>query len=217
MGDFMIKAILFDFDGVICDTEPLNFNFKLEKMKEMGFPVTKEFLLARVGESFSVMFPREFQVENSEKYVKEYYSDYKKAHTDYKSILYPEVPILLEYCKQKNIICVIASNSNHSRLEKAVKDIELEEYFYKLYSNELLQVSKPNPLFYTKVVEDLGFNKDEVIVIEDSVHGIEAAVHAGLYTIAKKEYFFNLDQSLANIQIDKHTEVIEIIERMNIE
>ena len=59
------------------------------------------------------------------------------------------------------------------------------------------------------------FEKDEVIVIEDSVHGIEAAVNAGLYTIAKKEYFFNLDQSYANIQVDKHTEVIDIIERLN--
>ena len=68
----MIKAILFDFDGVICDTEPVNFNYKLEKMHEMGFPVTKEFLLSRVGESFSVMFPREFpHVENPEKYVEE--------------------------------------------------------------------------------------------------------------------------------------------------
>ena len=212
----MIKAILFDFDGVICDTEPVNFNYKLEKMHEMGFPVTKEFLLSRVGESFSVMFPREFpHVENPQKYVEEYYSGYKKAHRDYKSILYPEVPELLKYCKQNNITCVIASNSNHARLEKAVKEIELEDYFYKLYSNEKLKVSKPNPLFYTKVVEDLGLNKDEVLVIEDSVHGIEAAVHAGLYTIAKKEYFFNLDQSLANIQIDKHTEVIDIIKQRN--
>lgn len=211
----MIKAILFDFDGVICDTEPLNFNYKLNKMNEMGFPVTKEFLLARIGESFKVMFPREFpEAEDPKKVVKEYYEGYEKAHMDYKSVLYPEVIDLLEYCKENNITCVIASNSAQKRLEDAVSEIGLTHYFEKLYTSQQLKISKPNPLFYTTVVEDMGLEKDEVIVIEDSVHGIEAAVNAGLYTIAKKEYFFNLDQSKAHIQIDKHTEVIELLKKM---
>lgn len=212
----MIKAVIFDFDGVICDTEPLNFNYKLNKMNEMGFPVTKEFLLQRVGESFKVMFPREFpHVENPKKYVKEYYEGYEKAHMDYKSVLYPEVISLLEYCKQNNLICVIASNSAQKRLEDAVEEIGLTNYFYKLYTSQQLKIAKPNPLFYTTVIEDLNLSKDEAIVIEDSVHGIEAAVNAGLYTIAKKEYFFNLDQSKANIQVDKHTEIIDILEKLN--
>ena len=62
----MIKAVLFDFDGVICDTEPQFFEYKLKKMNEMGFPVTREFLLERIGESFRVMFPREFKVDDPE-------------------------------------------------------------------------------------------------------------------------------------------------------
>lgn len=211
----MIKAILFDFDGVICDTEPANFNYKQTKMKEMGFPVTKEFLLERVGESFNVMFPREFKVDDPQKYIDEYYNSYEKANFDYKELVYPEVKPLLEFCKENNILCVISSNSNHKRLEKAIHELEFDDYFYRFYTNEILKVSKPNPLFYTKVVEDLQFNKNEVIVIEDSVHGIDAAVNAGLFTIAKKEDFFHLDQSKANMQIDKHTEIIDYIKKQN--
>ena len=211
----MITTIFFDFDGVICDTEPTYFSYKLKKMADMGFPVTKEFLLARIGESFRVMFPREFKVDNPEKYIQEYYNDSGKKDIDYKPLLNQEVIQLLEYCKENKISCYITSNSNHEHLEKTLKDLNIYHYFNKIYSNEILNVAKPNPLFYTKIVDDLNLNKDEIIVIEDSFHGISASIHAGLYTIAKKESFFNIDQSLADTKIDLLTEVIDIIKEKN--
>lgn len=209
----MIKAICFDFDGVICDTEPATFNYKLRKMAEMGFPVSKEFLLARVGLSFREMFKREFSVENPQQYIDEYYNGNEKRNIDYKSIMYPEVPLLLEYCKQNNIRCVVTSNSNHERLVRAIQDLELSDYFENIYSNEHMKISKPDPLFYTTVVEDLKLNKDEVMVIEDSYTGIQASHNANLFTVAIKENFFNIDQSNADVIVEKHSQIIEILKK----
>lgn len=211
----MITTIFFDFDGVICDTEPTYFNYKLKKMADMGFPVSKDFLLARIGESFRVMFPREFKVDNPEKYIQEYYNDTGKKDIDYKPLFNQEVIQLLEYCKENHISCYITSNSHHEHLEKILKDLNIIHYFHKIYSNELLKVAKPNPLFYTKIVDDLNINKDEVIVIEDSYHGIKAAKDAELTTIAKTESFFGIDQSLADLKIDLLTEVIELLKEKN--
>ena len=211
----MIKAVLFDFDGVICDTEPQFFEYKLKKMNEMGFPVTREFLLKRIGESFRVMFPREFKVKDPEKYINEYYSGVGHSITDYKKLMFPELTDLLEYCTRKHLICAITSNSKHERLEAALKEMEIDKYFYRVYSNESLGVAKPNPLFYTKVLEDLHLSCEEAVVIEDSVHGIAAAKDDGIYTIAKKENYFHIDQSYADTQIDQLTEVIDIIEKKN--
>ena len=211
----MITTIYFDFDGVVCDTEPTYFEYKLKKMHNMGFPVTKEFLLARIGESFRVMFPREFKVDNPEKYINEYYNSTGKKDIDFRPLMNKEIIDLLEYCKENNISCYITSNSIHEQLENSLKQIGILHYFKKIYSNELLKVAKPNPLFYTKIVDDLNISKDEVIVIEDSYHGISAAKDAGLYTIAKKESFFNIDQSKADIKIDLLTEVIDIIKEKN--
>ena len=211
----MIKALFFDFDGVICDTEPTYFKYKLKKMEDMGFPVTKEFLLARIGESFRVMFPREFKVDNPEKYIQEYYNDTGKKDIDYLPLFNTEIIDLLNYCKQSNLSCYITSNSNHEQLETTLRKLNILHYFKKIYSNELLKVAKPNPLFYSLIVDDLKLNKDEIIVIEDSYHGISAAKDAGLFTIAKKESFFNIDQSKADIKIDLLTEVIDIIKKRN--
>lgn len=209
----MIKAILFDFDGVICNTEPKFFEFKLWKMNQMGFKVTREFLLEHVGESFRVMFPREFKVEDPDKYVKEYYDGVEQMNIRYDQLMYPELIDLLKYCKSHHIRCAVTSNSKQERLEAALKKMNIESYFEKVYSNEKLGVAKPDPLFYIRVIEDMGLKKEEAIVIEDSVHGIKAAKNAGLYTIAKKENYFHLDQSYADRQIDKLTEVITILEK----
>ena len=134
---------------------------------------------------------------------------------DFRPLINKEIIDLLEYCKENNISCYITSNSIHEQLENSLKQIGILHYFKKIYSNELLKVAKPNPLFYTKIVDDLNISKDEVIVIEDSYHGISAAKDAGLYTIAKKESFFNIDQSKADIKIDLLTEVINIIKEKN--
>ena len=129
--------------------------------------------------------------------------------------MFPELTDLLEYCTRKHLICAITSNSKHERLEAALKEMEIDKYFYRVYSNESLGVAKPNPLFYTKVLEDLHLSCEEAVVIEDSVHGIAAAKDAGIYTIAKKENYFHIDQSYADTQIDQLTEVIDIIEKKN--
>ena len=211
----MIKAVLFDFDGVICNTEPKFFEYKLWKMNEMGFPVTREFLLERVGESFRIMFPREFKVENPEKYIHEYYSGMGDSINNYNELMFPELIDLLEYCDAHGILCAITSNSKHERLISAAKQMNIYSYFKHIYSNESLGVAKPDPLFYTKVLENLGIDSKEAIVIEDSTHGIAAAKKAGIFTIAKKESFFHLDQSYADAQIDKLTEAIDFIEKAN--
>ncbi|MGN1344446.1 MAG: HAD family hydrolase [Traorella sp.] len=211
----MITTVLFDFDGVICDSEPVYFEYKLQKMKEMGFPVTKEFLLSRIGESFRVMFPREFHVENPDKYVDEYYRDSKKSDIDYRPLMFPELIDLLQYCQTQNIACYITSNSKQEHLERALKQLKINSYFKKIYTNEQLKIAKPNPLFYQRVIEDLNLAKEEVIVIEDSKHGIAAAKGADLFTIAKKESYFHIDQSQADMQVDLLSEVIDIIKNLN--
>lgn len=211
----MIKAIFFDFDGVICDTEPVFYDFKKKKMAEMGFPVDDDFLMKRIGESFRVMFPREFKVEDPEKYIKEYYASDELNHLDYRPFMYPELIELLKYCKKHEILCAITSNSKQDRLEKVTVQLGIHDYFSALFSSDLLKVAKPNPQFYTAIATKLHLKQDEILVIEDSTHGIEAAVHAGLFTVAKKEYRFGMDQSLANRSIDLLTEVIPIIEEIN--
>lgn len=210
----MLKAVFFDFDGVICNTEPSFFEFKLQEMAKLGFPVTREFLLKHVGESFRVMFPREFKVDNALEIIHKYYSDMENENINYASLMYPELLDLLKFCKENNLICAITSNSKQSRLEKVTVELNIREYFDELYSNERLGVSKPNPLFYTNVCKQLNIQPEEALVIEDSTPGIHAAVHANIKTVAIAENYFNLDQSEAHYIVNQHSEVIDIIKTL---
>lgn len=211
----MIKAIFFDFDGVICDTEPAFFEYKYNKMNEMGYPVTREFLLDRVGESFRVMFPKEFKSDNPEAVIEEYYDGVDKNITDYPSMIYPTLLQLLDYCKTQNIMMYVTSNSKHHRLLHALSDMKIDSYFKAVYSSEMLHIAKPDPLFYEKIAVLEHLKKEEVIIIEDSSHGISAAKNAGFFTIAKAEHYFGIDQSMADLQIEEHKEIINILEKMN--
>lgn len=211
----MIQAVFFDFDGVICNTEPIFFEFKLKEMAKLGYPVKKEFLLKHVGESFRVMFPREFHADDPDSIIESYYTDMEHLSIDLKELMYPDLIELLDYCKSQNLTCAITSNSKQERLVKAVQTLNIKEYFCQLYSNERLGVAKPDPLFYKKVLDDLHLNPYDAIVIEDSAHGIYAAKGAGIYTIAKKETYFGIDQSKADIQVDHLSEVIGILKTLN--
>ncbi len=211
----MIKTIFFDFDGVIVNSEPTYFEYKVKKLQEMGFPVTREYLLTRIGESVRIILPKLFNVENPEKYIEDYYNDPRKKYIDYRPLMYPELIEVLDYCKENGIKCYITSNSKVEHLKNTCEQLDILHYFDGLYSIETFGVAKPDPLFYTRIVEDLNLNKEEILVIEDSEHGISAAKNAGLYTIAKKEDYFNIDQSYADTIIDLLTEVLDIIKEKN--
>lgn len=207
----MIKAILFDFDGVICDTEPIYFEFKLDKMQRMGLHVSREWLMKFVGENFKTMILREYESDNKEAIIQEYFEEFDKLYIDYQKALYPKVFEFVAYCQNKGIKCYICSNANRIKMESAISQLNLNARFDHIYTSYQLGVSKPNPEFYTKILNDLNLTNEEVIVIEDSTKGIKAAKEANIFTVAKKEYYFNIDQSHADYHIDDFDEIFRLL------
>lgn len=209
----MIKALIFDYDGVICRTEEYFQQRKVDYINSLGYSITLQDLFPFIGESFSTVFVRMFPNHpNADEVVRYYYETLATCLPPYEEIFNSEIFEVLEYCKNKGIKVAVASNSKHYRLVQECENLKLLKYLDKLVSSELAQVAKPNPAFYELTLKKLNVNNDEAIVIEDSKNGILAAKKANIYTLAKKENIFHIDQSLADGQIDLLTEVIDVIE-----
>ena len=84
-----------------------------------------------------------------------------------------------------NLSLYIGSNSVNDRIIDGLQRVELNKYFKpeQVYSFDLVEKPKPYPDIYLKAIEDNKLNKNETIIIEDSIVGVKAGVSAGVKVI----------------------------------
>lgn len=109
--------------------------------------------------------------------------EYLKNVIDYK----PNAENLLKYLKEKGYTLVIASTTNDHTIEiyknhnmNIINKANFDDMFSLIYSKGAVTELKPNPDIHYKVLENLNVDKDDCIIIEDSLIGVEAAKNAGI-------------------------------------
>lgn len=182
-----MKAIIFDMDGVLFDTEKLCMdswvavaaNHGMTGVEEV-FPLciglndtdTRALIMDRMGEEFPY---DEFKKEASawfHAYVKENGLPVKKG-----------VREILEYLKENGWSVGLASSSRKKSVLSHLENTGLREYFSVIITGDMIEHSKPQPDIYLKACEELGANPKECFAIEDSLNGIRSAHWAGLKPI----------------------------------
>ena len=96
-------------------------------------------------------------------------------------------------------------------LKRNLNSCEIDEFFDIILSGEMFERSKPNPEIYLKCLKMSGLNSDDVLVIEDSKYGIEAANNANLKVLAIKDKKFGIDQSEAFAIIDSFSDLLNYL------
>ena len=214
----MIKAVIFDMDGVLVDSEPVYQEATINVLDSLNIKATQEDLLKLAGGS-SLHFNKFIQdvskgsisCEDFNKVCDQYYLD---NPVKYEKIMFPHVRETLDYLKDKGYILALASSSKEYEIENVLKRCDLKDYFKLIISGEVFKESKPNPEIYLTCIKRLNIEADECVAVEDSEYGIEAAKKAGLICIAKRDDRFNYDQSMADYFIDDHREIIDILENL---
>ncbi len=197
----MIKAIIFDLDGVLCQTEDYRLEKEYEYLESLGVRVSKQDLYTSAGGTKvdkGINFDRLFGEQ--EAYIRNRKSILNKMHTatDFLDIRTDNIIEVLEFLHEKKIRIACASNSTYARLEIIMNDCMIRNYFDLVLSTELTDKRKPDPYIYNETVRLLNIQKDECIVVEDSKMGIEAAKAAELFTVAYKDKGGFIDQSKAD-------------------
>lgn len=181
------KAVVFDMDGVIFDSERLVLECwaqiaqakGIKRMDEVfhrcigtNMIKTKEILLENYGEDFPF---DEFRTEASILFHSRYDNGRLPMKTGIKE--------LLSYLKEKGIKIGLASSTRYEVVHQELQDAGILCYFQSLTCGDMVKKSKPEAEIFLKACERLCVRPEEAIAIEDSFNGIRSAYRAGMLTI----------------------------------
>ena len=219
----MIKAIIFDMDGVIVDTEFQDFRIQQEFIKKENPSINqvKTNFDELIGQSYNMLYEtlRKFIGSNDSlneiKRRFEAYNAIAYESINYQQLFRKELLPILKWAKSKGVLLAVASSSTYEHIIEVLNSCNIKNYFDVIYSGEFVEESKPNPAIYLNTLEKLNVSANQAITIEDSYYGISAAKAAGITTIAYKEMRAAIDQSAADYLVGDMTEAYEIIQTLN--
>lgn len=183
----MIKAIIFDMDGLMIDSERVTFECYQEILKGMNLTMDEEFYKTLLGKPLKGIYQRFYDVYGNDFPIEDVIKDVhalmaKRFETE-------GVPIktglksLLEYLKENNYKTIVATSSNRDRVDTILSQAQITDYFDDSICGDEVTKGKPNPEVFLKSCQKLDVNVDEAIVLEDSEAGIQASYDAGIKVI----------------------------------
>ena len=181
------KAVIFDMDGVIFDSERLVLEGWQEIAAKYGIEGIEEVLPRCLGvnaqatrEIFREYYGQDFPYDE---YKKEASALFHSRYGNGKLPLKPGVKELLSYLKEKGYLVGLASSTRQAIVEQEIRDAGLMPYFDNLVCGDMLKRSKPEPDIYLKACENLDVEPRMAVAVEDSYNGIRSAKRAGMVPV----------------------------------
>lgn len=195
----MLKAVIFDMDGVLVDSEPFHFEVDKRVLKKCGFIANDDILNPYVGVSNPEMWKdlkEKYNLILSVEELLKLQSELRMDALNEKKIeAIDGIQELLNELKQNKIITAVASSSSRFFIEAILDALRIREYFAVILSGEEVQRGKPYPDIFLKTAEMLRVSPQECVVIEDSTNGVKAALSAGMKCIG----YANLNSGLQDL------------------
>lgn len=181
----MIKAAIFDMDGLLVDSERIIMQACIAAAQQIGIAYTQaEYtqLIGRAGpDSTRRMIEQLDGVENFNRVMQGLDSQLAERNNSFP--LKPGALDLLEYYQANNIICSVASSSHTHHINHRLSQVGVLDFFSYVTSGQEVENGKPSPDIYLLAVKKLGLNVSECIAFEDSETGARAAISAGLKVV----------------------------------
>ena len=189
-----IKAVLFDMDGLMVDTESLATEAFIHSAKKQGYDMTKEETLLVLGFTTKSIYDFwENYFKNSDVSGKQLVDDHYKY---IENILFttgprkmPYIEELLKYLKESNYKVAVASSSNMDHIINNMEKTGLKKYIDEFASGAEVENGKPAPDVFLLAAERLGVKPEECLVLEDSKAGVLAGSSAGAKVIMVPDMF----------------------------
>lgn len=204
-----IRAVLFDMDGVLINTEPLHYRMWKEAFHNRGLEIEYDVYKGCIGTTDA--FLMDLVLEN---YGRDFRDDRdfpaEVAAIEERMLReegFPQMPgarEMLERLYRAGYLLAVASSSPLSRIERAMDYIGARQYFKILNTAENVARSKPAPDVYLDTAEKLGVAPKECIVLEDSENGSVAADLAGMVCIGLRNPDSG-DQNLERTKVIIHS------------
>lgn len=183
----MIKAVLFDMDGVLIDTEKYLTKFWQQAAAEAGLSLKIEdcYMFRSFASQFaSVVFQEKCGKEYDYFAIRNRRKELMKAHIETNGIeIKPEVKETLWAIKQKGIQIAVVTATDEERTKSYLTEIGIYEWFDSVICATMVERGKPFPDVYLYACDRIGCTPKECMAVEDSPNGIQAASDAGCKTV----------------------------------
>ena len=184
-----MKAVVFDMDGVLTDTEKIyRIYWKQEGMK-LGLSEEEMTVICdriaggtrktnagvfkeKLGEDFDYMSYRARVMEEFNRHIHEHGVELKS-----------NVRETLEYLKEKGVRLAVATSTYREKAEERLQMAGIYDYFDAMIYGDDIEKGKPEPDIYLKACEALSVSPKDAVGVEDSINGVIASSAAGLYTV----------------------------------
>ena len=180
----MIRALVFDFDGLILDTESALIAAYADVHAAHGVPFDRERFLRSVGHADYAFDPWHAFEKRADRADLENQRRARNRNRDEELPILPGVVALLDGARDRHLRVGLASNSPHAHCERHLARIGLLDRFEFLACREDVSLPKPAPDLYQLVLRQFSLRGHEAIAFEDSHTGSLAARRANLWTVA---------------------------------
>lgn len=206
-----IKAVAWDIDGTLIDSEPLHLRALLATCKTYNADISdlrdNHFIgvnLDDVWQQIKERYPSHLSQQQWGTELNQFYSD--NAHL---LETMPEACDTIVALAKQGLTQVAVSNSNRGVVDTNLDTLGVRHHFKFSLSLDDVSCGKPSPIPYFKALDMMGLNADQVIAIEDSPSGIKSAREAGITVLGYGHT--RLDIADADMKIARLSEVFQIL------
>ena len=178
------KAVIFDMDGVIFDTEKVYLDIWTEVFEKYGYKMTKELYVTVMGTGRKNVIKTFLENFGDDLPIEKMYEE--KDNQLFYRIENQGIPLkegvkeLFSMLKEKDYKIALATSAKKERVEKQIKDKWLKESFDAIVCGDDVEKGKPSPDIFLKAAKEIDVEPENCFVVEDSPAGIKAAFSGGM-------------------------------------
>ena len=207
-----INGFVFDFDGLILDTELPRFTAWQETFDQYGFSLTYRDWWKTIGTGPTAYDPGTHLFELTHGKID--IAEVREA-TDQRTnkilesvMLLPGVASFIQQAHEQNVHMAVASSSQRDWVVPHLERFNLLQYFEAVFTSENVTEVKPHPALYQLALQKLSLKANAAVAFEDSPNGIKAAKGAGIYCVAVPNHITReMDLGLADCVADSFEKI----------
>jgi len=184
----MIRALIFDFDGTILDTETPIYQSWEEVFDTYGLQLSLEKWVANIGTAEETFYPMDELEKQYGRPLDRHGIEQARRQRELALILsepaLPGAEAYLRDARRLGLKIGLATSSSCDWVISHITRLGMLDYFEVINAGDDVHCTKPDPALYMKTLHELGAKGQEGLAIEDSPNGILAAKRAGMYCVA---------------------------------